>query len=250
MMHRFLFDPAVESGKEFFLSEEESRHIVKVLRLKPSTMVELFDGRGSVYRGEILELGRRVRVRCGPMLPPCCSGRVEKPVWVAQGVLKGRKMDTLVQKCTELGANRIIPVASERSQGRADTRQDEKRRQRWLRISLAACKQCKRATVPLLEKTLSFSEMVELIEAEGNRDQLKLLFWEEEKQVGLKDLRILDQAESVVIFLGPEGGISLKEVTLAREQGWRTVGLGSRILRAETATLATLSIIQHYLGNM
>lgn len=248
-MYRFLFDSADESGKEFFLSEEESRHIVRVLRLKPSTMVELFDGRGSVYRGEILELGRRVRVRRGPMLPPD-SQRVEKSVWVAQGVLKGRKMDTLVQKCTELGADRIIPVASERSQGRADIKQDEKRRQRWQRISLAACKQCKRAAVPSLEKTLSFSEMVRLIEAEGNHDQLKLLFWEEEKKTGLKDLQILDRAESVVIFLGPEGGISREEVTLAREQGWQTVGLGSRILRAETATLAALSIIQHYLGNM
>lgn len=249
-MHRFLFDPADENGKEFFLSEEESRHIVKVLRLKPSTMVELFDGRGSVYRGEILELGRRVRVRCGPILPSLDSQRAEKPVWVVQGVLKGRKMDTLVQKCTELGAGRIIPVASERSQGRADTKQDNKRRQRWQRISLAACKQCKRAAVPLLEKTLSFSEMVQLVETEGNRDQLKLLFWEEEKERGLKDLQNLEQAGSVVIFLGPEGGISEEEVTLARERGWLTVGLGCRILRAETATLAALSIIQHYLGNM
>jgi 16S rRNA (uracil1498-N3)-methyltransferase len=247
-MHRFLFDPARGSEDEFFLSPEESRHIVRVLRLKPFTAVELFDGYGAVYAGEILELGRRVRVRRGSLLPADSS--LEKSVWVAQGILKGKKMDSLVQKYTELGASRILPVVSRRTQGRADTGQDEKRYRRWQRIMIAACKQCKRAAVPRLDRTLSYREMIELVETEGGRDRQKLLFWEQEKDVGLQDVLSLKTAASAVIFLGPEGGISEEEAFYARERGWQTVGLGSRILRAETAALASLSIVQHYLGNM
>ncbi|WP_457577553.1 RsmE family RNA methyltransferase [Desulfomarina sp.] len=247
-MHRFLFDPAQGNEDEFFLSLAESRHIVRVLRLKPFSVVELFDGHGSVYSGEIIELGRRVRVRRGSLLPVDSSR--EKSIWVAQGILKGRKMDSVVQRCTELGAFRILPVVSGRTQGRADIKQDEKRYRRWQRIIIAACKQCRRAAVPHLERTLSFQEMLEMVEAEGGRDRLKLLFWEEEKEVGLRDIQGLKEAASAVIFLGPEGGISWEEVFSARERGWRTVGLGSRILRAETAALASLSIVQHYLGNM
>lgn len=245
-MNRFLFDPSIGDGDTVLLSEEESRHISKALRLQPGAPIELFDGRGTVFNAVILEVGGRVKVRLGSriredMIP-------EKPVWVLQGQLKGKKMDTVVQKCTELGATRLKPFISSRCQVKTDNIQDNKRQQRWQRITIAACKQCLRSRPLILDQPRPFSELFNLCEPGPNA--LRLLFWEEEKAVRLHDLPSFDQFDSVCLLLGPEGGLTVEEVEMARAEGWRTVSLGDHILRAETATLAALSIVQHLAGNI
>ena len=109
-MNRFLFDPTTVDGDTVILSEEESHHISKALRLQQGTGIELFDGRGTVYEAVILEVGGRVKVRFGS----CLTEDVipGKPVWVLQSILKGKKMDTVMQKCTELGASRFTPLSA------------------------------------------------------------------------------------------------------------------------------------------
>ena len=245
-MNRFLFDPTAGDGNIILLSKEESRHIAKSLRLRAGTEIELFDGKGTVFGAVILEVGRRVKVRLNH-----CLGRGDiqaKPVRVLQGMLKGKKMDTLVQKCTELGAASFHPFTSGRCQVRADKTQNNRRQERWQRITIAACKQCLRNQPLLLQETVPFAELLELDGLDSH--PLRLLFWEEEKEVRLSDLPPFDQFDSVHLLLGPEGGFSKEEVQLAGAGGWKAVSLGERILRAETATLSALSIAQYLAGNI
>jgi len=245
-MNRFLFDPAMVKGNKVLLSEEESNHISRVLRLQPGVEIELFDGAGSAYLAVILKTGNNVQAHLGQ-----CISKKEirlKPVWVSQGMLKGKKMDMIVQKCTELGATRFSSFVSSRCQGRLDRAQSHKRYERWKRITIAACKQCMRPDPLALDQTLPF---IELLGLPGmSPSPLRLLFWEEEKVNCLSDLPSFELFDSVALILGPEGGLTKEEVGMARENGWRTVTLGERILRAETANLAAVSIVQHLAGNI
>jgi len=246
-MNRFLFDPSTTDGDVVLLSKEESRHITRSLRLQAGAEIELFDGRGTVFNGVILGVDGRVSVRLGH----CISKGVVmpgKPVWVLQGQLKGKKMDTVVQKCTELGAAGFQPFISSRCQVKIDKIQNSRRQQRWQRITIAACKQCLRTQPLILDQAVPFSKLFDLCEPGTN--PLRLLFWEDEKVVRLHDLPSFDQFDSVCLLLGPEGGLTVEEVALARAKGWRTVSLGDQILRAETATLTALSIVQFLAGNI
>ncbi len=245
-MNRFLFDPTTVDGDTVILSEEESHHISKALRLQPGIGIELFDGRGTVYEAVILEVGGRVKVRLGS----CLTEDVipGKPVWVLQSILKGKKMDTVVQKCTELGAARFTPFISSRCQIKSDKIQDNRRQERWQRISIAACKQCLRTRPPVLDQPLFFSELFDL--AGPGSHPLRLFFWEEEKVTALHDLPAFDQYDSIFILLGPEGGLAVEEAEMARAKGWQTVSLGDHVLRAETATVSALSIVQYLAGNI
>jgi len=245
-MNRFLFDPTTGDGDTAFLSEEESRHISKALRLQPGAGIELFDGRGTVFQAVILELGGRVRVRLGSRITDDVIPRM--PVWVLQSMLKGKKMDTVVQKCTELGATRFTPFISSRCQIKSDKIQDIRRQERWHRITIAACKQCLRSRPPVIDQPLFFSKLFDL--AEPGSHPLRLLLWEEEKAVRLQHLPSFDQFDAVLLLLGPEGGLTVEEVEMARAKGWKTVSLGDHILRAETATVSALSIVQYLAGNI
>lgn len=244
-MRRFYFDPETRKGDEVSLSAEESHHIVKVLRLSTGEQVELLDGRGTMFRAVIVGTGRRVVLRlAGPGTTPPPPDTVLR---VGQGILKGDKMDTVVQKCTELGVARLTPFHSSRCQGKLDHAQAGKKYERWQRIGLEACKQCLRLTVPQLDMPAAYGDLLRG-EAPEKDQSLRLLFWEEEKVLHLRDLPELTAAPSVFLLLGPEGGFSREEVELARAGGFRTVSLGERILRAETATLTAVAIVQFLTG--
>ncbi len=255
-MRRFFFDP--DSRKEDVVSfaREESKHIVKVLRLEDGAEVELFDGRGNLFRGELsIPTGGRTRV-----LTARITARLENPedngpkLTVIQGFLKGDKMDTVVQKCTELGVNTFCPAFFSRCQGRPAHHNSEKKLTRWERIGLASCKQCMRTRPMEIFRPGTFSEIIgmDVITAA----ELKLLFWEEEKETTLhnlnvvRDMKKLGNISSVAVILGPEGGISPEEVRLAREKGFVSVSLGKRVLRAETATVAAAALVQFLTGRI
>lgn len=242
-MRRFFFDPLSRKGDTLFLPEEESHHVAKVLRLPAGSAIELLDGAGTVYRALIVAHGRRVEVRIDGVVAR--DEGVGKVVWVGQGILKGEKMDTVVQKCTELGVTRFSPFESSRCQGKADLGQSRKRHERWQRIGLAACKQCQRPRLMQMDFPVPLTELL------GAGDTpLRLVFWEEEKAMHLQDIPGLRTEQSVALLLGPEGGFARDEVDLARQLGWSTVSLGERILRAETATLTAVSVVQYLLGNL
>lgn len=245
-MRRFFFDPSSRKGDRIVLSLDESRHITKVLRLKVGDMIELLDGHGTLCQAVIANVGRLVKADIETVVAE--QKEVNTPLWVWQGVLKGEKMDTVVQKCTELGVTGMIPFQSSRCQGKLHQTQAWKKLERWQRIGLAACKQCMRLQTIQIEKPTNYTES--LMRKSDDEGILKLLFWEEEKTTHLVDIPQIDKAQSLALMLGPEGGFSSDEILLARRSGWQTVSLGERILRAETATLSAVSIVQYLAGNL
>jgi len=246
-MHRFFFDPKDRNGEIVTLSEEESRHIGRVLRLKVGHEIEMFDGTGTLYNGVLAVIGRRAVAHLSGIASTC---REEARIlWVRQGLLKGEKMDMVVQKCTELGVTGITPFHSSRCQGKLDAMQAGRKQERWRRISLAACKQCLRLQPMQLDETHLYRDVLDKssLDDEG---RWRLLFWEEEKNVHLEDVAAIENTRCIDLLLGPEGGLSADEVESARRHGWQTVSLGDRILRAETATLSAVAIVQYLAGNL
>jgi len=246
-MRRFFFDTKMRTGDLVTLSEDESYHIARVLRLQPETEIEVMDGQGGVFTARIIELGRNVAVRLLARQEQSDAGRLG--LWVGQGVLKGKKMDGAIQQCTELGVARLTPFFSSRCQGRPDELRGRQKSERWNRIVVSACKQCRRAEQMQVDEVVDYATMLSL--ADRDAGLLRFIFWEEEEEFRLDQGMMTDTSvEGVCILLGPEGGFSRTEITAARALGWQTVSLGRRILRAETATVSAVAIVQHLAGNL
>ena len=155
-------------------------------------------------------------------------------------------MDFVLQKATELGLDAVWPFSSEH--GIDKTTKDKAKNERWQRIVLEACKQCDRAMPPEIHPGRSLAQFL----ADPPHCDLKLIFWEQETE---QDLACLLGAQpknigSAIFLVGPEGGFAPREVAAAKEQGFQPVSLGSRLLRAETASLAAAAILQYALGNL
>ncbi len=227
------------------LPEEPSHHIITVLRLQPGEIIELYDGRGGVAKARIISIDYHVSVK---ILDFTNVGEdTASSLIVGQGMLKGKKMDLVIQKCTELGVSTCIPVLSSRCQARNVINQIDKKHQRWRRIIESACGQSRRNQFMGLNNMKTFQEFISI--SIEQQPLLKLLFWEEEKDVHLSDLPNMTEFENVKILLGPEGGFTKEEVQMAKSHGYKSISLGSRILRAETATISVVAILQNLLGN-
>ena len=155
-------------------------------------------------------------------------------------------MDHLLPALSELGVARFIPMITRRSVAVPNTRGGQTRQERWQKIALQALKQCRRSRPMEIDPVRSFSEVLQLaVEAE-----LKVLFWEDERNEVLSGLVSLAGPRSIIALVGPEGGLEETEVQAAVEQGFRRVGLGPRILRAETAALAASALLQFLFGDL
>lgn len=246
-MRRFLIAPDGETRSPVELSAEESHHITRVLRLAAGDEIELFDGQGHVFRGRIERVGRRVVVLLLSRLET--GGQEGAGLYLFQADLKSKKMDLVVQKATELGVDRLFPFTCSRSQGRAGKDRREHRAERWRKLIEEACKQSMRVTLMKCEEESSLPDAINRV-TETQFTGLKLLFWEKEPSVRLADIDWTKPYDKVCIMLGPEGGFSEEEVALACDRGWQTITLGSQVLRAETASITAISIVQHYLGRI
>jgi len=223
----------------------EVKHIRKVLRLKAGDQIMVFDGLGKEYEGTIVEEGPSLVVI---KIQNILSSKKDSPleVTLAQSLLKGEKMDTLIQKATELGVKEIIPFFSSRSVPLLEKSGRLKRLHRWERIAVEASKQCGRGMVPKIESLQDYSEMLQT----ASPDYLRLILWEGE---GIKLKEVLERSEAKVkifFIVGPEGGFSQEEVEEAKKNGFIPVTLGRRVLRAETASLCLLSILQYEQGDI
>ena len=247
-MRRFFVDPENITGAQAVLTGSEARHIASVLRLAAGDAVTLFDGSGSYYETLITGVSPgRVETKIIAIKPyMAMEGETLHALHLAVGLLKGKKMDLVIQKATELGVTSVRPF---RSQFCAAADPSPNRFERWQRIAQESCKQCNRPIPPKLHGASSLEEL--LAAAAEERNGLQLIFWEEEGQIPLQQaLAAVPAAGSAIVLVGPEGGFSRAEVTLAAEVGFQPVTLGRRILRAETAALAAVAILQHALGNL
>jgi len=240
-MRRFYFDSVPENNTAC-IRGDEARHIEKVLRLGPGDSLELFDAEGSVYRAVIESLHR------GEVITRICertSAALDTDVHITlcQAVVKSRKMDFIVEKCTELGVTTIQPFFASRSVPRWDENKARQRVQHWGRIALAAVKQSGARKPPAVEPLLSFKEVL----AKSYPDSRQLMLWECEREISLRSL-LVDCPRRIVLIVGPEGGFTNEEASLASSHGFQFAGLGDRILRVETAAIVGVALAAYELG--
>lgn len=251
-MRRFFVEEKNIREKKVIIEGDEARHIAQVLRLEEKDKIKVFTGKGREYLTEIIQVNKKEVV--GRILKESRLD-TEPPIEITlvQGLPKSDKMDFIVQKVTELGVRRIIPVITQRTIVRLDKEKAGKRRNRWQRITLEAAKQSGRAIIPEVREVIPFIQALDNL----NRESLNLIPWEEETSTSLK--KILKQftvnrkrltVNGITVFIGPEGGFTSEEVEAAKEKGVDSVSLGPRLLRTETAGLVTLAMILYELGDL
>jgi len=226
------------------LTGEAFHHAARVVRLEVGDeLAVLVDGR-ELRRGRIVEVHKdRMTARVGDAEP--LRSEPAAAVTLYQSLLKGEKFELVVQKAVELGAASIVPVATERSIVKADGRSS--RSARWRKIAVSAACQSGRARVPEIHEPVPFDEA---IRAASAAEKAVLLYEGERCAAFGAVLAGPAPPRSLALLLGPEGGFSAGEVELARRCGIAVAGLGPRILRAETAAIAALSIALYALGEM
>ena len=248
-MTKFFIKPDQIIDDVVTIAGSDVQHIARVLRLKPGEMIQLADGSGGEYQAEIMELDQE---RVTALIRQHFHVQNEPPlaVYLFQGLPKGDKFDFIIQKCTEIGVQRIYPIAAARSIVHLTREKEEKRRERWQRIAEEAAKQSGRGAVPEVMMLMDLKDALETLPA----GTTVLMPWEEESTGhGLKKLlRSAQITGPVVLVIGPEGGLAQTEVDLARQKGAITVSLGPRILRTETAggMVVALSLLLYELGDL
>jgi 16S rRNA (uracil1498-N3)-methyltransferase len=245
-MSKFFVNKDNIHTNHIIIKGEDVNHIKKVLRLDKNDIIVACDGLGKDYTVRILE------IETDSILTEIISSdnsNTEPPVNITlyQGIPKGDKMDTIVQKSVELGAVRIVPIITERTIVRINGAGDSvKKITRWRRISLEAAKQCNRGIIPRVEFPMEFEKGLQ----HSLESDLCLIPYEEEINNGIKKYLRGTKGRNVSVFIGPEGGFSAQEIEKAESMGAKPVTLGPRILRTETAGIAILSIVMYELGDV
>ncbi len=238
--------PEQVQGDSAIVTGPEAYHIKRVLRLGPGDIITLLDGYGN-YWESCIEGFTGKSINCRVLRRGLAGGEPSLRVVLVQGLAKGDRMDTVIQKGTELGAAAFWPVVCKRSVVRLDASKKTSRLERWQRIAAGAAKQCRRALVPELTEPMDWSAALNIIPPGA----LVLVMWEDETGRTLKDvLQSRPRPDEVYLLIGPEGGLEQQEVEEARRRGGIPVTLGPRILRTETAGPATLAIILYQWGDL
>lgn len=245
-MHRFFVASEQIRGRLFVIRGSDVRHISRVLRLVPGDRVTVIAGNGREFTGELTAVGEAEAT--GILLDEHPS-QAEPPlrVTVYQGLPKGDKMDFIVQKCTEIGVARIVPVITERTVVRLAPGKAGARVARWQKIAAEAAKQSGRTSIPSVDGILAFRAAVQ----EAARQNLSILPWEMARERTLKQiLRAAGKMDSIGIFIGPEGGFTQDEAAAAAAGGLVPVTLGPRILRTETAAIVSAALALYELADL
>ena len=244
-MRKFHVQPEAVNNQRVVFDQEEAYHLSRVLRLTPGDTIHAVDGMGTEYtvRLEVVS----TKAASGIILAQT-RAVTESPLslTLAQGVPKGDKMEWVVQKATELGVKRIVPLLTERVVVRLDPSRWRERARRWQRVAKEAAKQAGRGEIPTVEHPLP---LVDFCTNPPEAD-CAICFWEGEAR-GLRE--ILDEISpprSALLLVGPEGGLALNEVEALRAKGFLSAGLGPRILRTESAGVAGVTLLQYLYGDL
>jgi 16S rRNA (uracil1498-N3)-methyltransferase len=228
------------TGAQCEIDGAAASHIRRVLRLRNGDELTVFDGRGGEYAARVDSIRKDV-VFVDVREHRTVERESPLQLTLAQGVSRGERMDLVIQKATELGVHRIVPVLTERSVVKLDAMQAERKQHHWRGIIIAACEQCGRNTLPALDAPKSLHDFLRNAPETSKR----LLLSPE----GTTRPRDLAAATTLTLLIGPEGGLSEDEQAAAVQRGFERVGLGPRILRTETAALAALATLQALLGD-
>ena len=223
------------------ISESDYTHITKVLRLGGGDRITVFDTESTEYEGTITEL-TPLTIALQVHDTRILETEPELELNLFQAILKGNRMDGVISQATQLGVSGIFPVISERTQVRSTSKVD-----RWNKIARESTKQCGRGTQPLVSEPVDFRNSFGI----RKQSEMKIILYENQGEL-LGDYMSShgESVRTINIFIGPEGGFSEQEITLAKEKGYTALGLGKRILRAETASMVGLALLQSCFGDI
>jgi len=240
-MIRIFLSPENISSDIVTVTGDQARHLALVLRVKPSDMISVLDGNGYERECRIVSVHKKeIKAEVINRVPYSAESPIS--ITIAQGISKGERMDIAIQKSTELGAVRIVPVITDRTQIKHTGKTE-----RWRKIALSAAEQSGRDKVPDIDEPTQLEEFLDSIPTGSSG----IIFFEEEKERNLKKiLSGLKGIKEITILIGPEGGFTKDELAAATEKEFIAASLGPRILRTETAPITALSIIQYELGDM
>jgi len=214
---------------------EELNYLKNVLRAREGDEVSLFDGKGRIARARVSLIGKN---EITLYIKEISESRTESPLkaTLLQGILKAQKMDLVVQKATELGVFKLQPLITERTEVR-ETRKVE----RWRKIAAEAARQCGRAVVPEIGEPVLLEEFLAAYDNPG------IIFWEQSGE-SLRNFHL--KGNEIALLIGPEGGLTDDEVAFALHKKFFRATLGPRILRAETAAVVAVALVQFMMGDM
>ena len=246
-MRRFYVPPELSRGDTFELPEREARHAAQVIRLQPGDELTVLDGAGGVLTCEAISVSKRsvhVNVRQRIIRPalPCA-------VTLVQAIPKGPAFETIVQKATELGATRLVPLLSERVIVHLDPRDAESKVEKWRQIAIESVKQCGSPWLPIIEPPIQMPAALTAVA----RNELQLVASLERGSQSLRNIVATHCAcqgaspKTVSVWIGPEGDFTTAEYAALRGAGAQAVSLGSLVLRADTAAIAMLAMVNHEL---
>jgi len=239
---RIYTDQPLRPGREVLLPEQGGEHVVRVLRLERGHPLILFNGDGHEYDASLASLAKRA-VTAEVTAIRSVDREAALPLTLAQGIARGEKMDWILQKATELGVARIVPIITERTEVKLDEDRAERRLAHWTSVIAGACEQSGRTRLPALQPPQRLDRWLGALGDSGVR--LALL------PDGEVNLRQLPQMENgAILVVGPEGGLSDNDVALLTQTGFGGLRLGPRILRTETAGIAALAALQAVFGDL
>ena len=217
-----------------------SAHIARAMRMRVGDQLTLFNGQGGEFDACVNAVDKKtVTVDVGTHR----DTEIESPLAIHLGIAisRGDRMDWIVQKATELGVQRLSPLLTERTEVKLKSDRAEKKTQHWQQIAIAACEQCGRNTIPKVEPLQSLTSWVGTTEADR-----KLVLHHR----ALAETANGSTPSTIALLIGPEGGLSPVEISLAEDAGYQALRLGPRIMRTETAPLAAMAILQSRWGDM
>jgi 16S rRNA (uracil1498-N3)-methyltransferase len=240
---RVYVDGPLAAGTQITLSGNAASHVTRVLRLRPGQPLTLFNGRGGEHVASVDQAhGGEVTVSVTE------HAAIERespfPLTLAQGISRGERMDLVVQKATELGVTRLIPLLTERSVVRLDARQADRKFNHWRAVAIAACEQCGRNRLPGLALPTQLRDFLSVSGASGGT---RLLL---SPGAALRIEDVPRPQAGATVLIGPEGGLADEEQQDALAAGFTAVRLGPRILRTETAAIAALTLLQREFGDL
>ena len=240
---RFFIPPELICDTETRLPDDEARHLKNVLRIRQGEQVEIFDGEGGRWYGAVEFRRGEVFVRGLTKISSPTRSTAAR-LTLALAMIKPARFEWALEKAAELGVDEIIPLYTSRSEIRIPNEKITGRVARWERIAKEASKQCRRPDVPIVRPPIEFHAFL----ASGEYSvQNRILFYEKSDNRWLADT--ISPGGGTIICIGPEGGWTEEEIGLAEISGCGVFGLGPRVLRAETAAIAAISIFQFHKGN-
>lgn len=241
-LNRIFCEGPLTNGATVTLPAAGAYHVARVLRMRVGAPLVVFDGNGSDYQAEIVEVdGDKVSVTLHSQAP----GTGESPIRITlvQGVSRSERMDWTLQKATELGAAAVSPVLTARSVVRLDANQAAKKQAHWRGIVVGACEQCGRSKIPPVSLPVSLRDYFANVRKDGMR-----LVLSPSAPASLAGIASLPSR--VELLIGPEGGLDDDEIAAAQKVGFMPVRLGPRVLRTETAAVVALTVLQALWGDL